>query len=326
MSYSATSTCALPCSRSRSPHGASDAVPKSFSVDLILPNVVGASVATNTQSRETSSSKGTVRFPLHPSAQPEHLPKPRAVQSLRLAHGRSRSTTTSTTSTSSIFAGSRRARAASTSESSSYAGVAYKYTMTLPRGIVPVVEPISSLVTETEETIGSFSPTSCPRRRLHSILEANTPSWSPTRRKQQRLRVITSPELEVGFTSNEGATSSSLPSPPLSPIPSICRTPSSYSESDYFSTAPSSAGPTTPVHSTASSPLIQHKTLRPILEALEDASKFHVRAACAACGTKGSNYPYCPRCGEMWCSRECRLKSTGGKRHVCAKKSKKSRV
>ena len=62
-------------------------------------------------------------------------------------------------------------------------------------------------------------------------------------------------------------------------------------------------------------------TLHPVLESLERASMFRVQTACAGCGRRGSNFPCCPKCGEMWCSRACRLKKGDGKRHVCAKKS-----
>ncbi|KAI0770314.1 hypothetical protein C8Q74DRAFT_1274758 [Fomes fomentarius] len=123
--------------------------------------------------------------------------------------------------------------------------------------------------------------------------------------------------------------------PPPSPdLPSICRTPSSYSysESDYFPTAPSSAGPPTPVHTAATLPpsagaaaaacrKSKKESLHPVLEGLERASLFRVRTACATCGKYGSNFPCCPKCGEMWCSRACRLQKGDGKRHVCARKS-----
>ena len=129
--------------------------------------------------------------------------------------------------------------------------------------------------------------------------------------------------------------------PPQSPgLPSICRTPSSFSGSgsdEYFSTAPSSAGPPTPVLNPAA-PLPRPGTgagkgkalgpegspavsLHAVLEGLERASMFRVRTACAACGRSGSNFPRCPKCGEMWCSRACRLQKSDGKRHVCAKQA-----
>ncbi|KAJ3549189.1 hypothetical protein NM688_g5205 [Phlebia brevispora] len=231
-------------------------------------------------------------------------------------HMRSRSATTASPSPSFIISDHHRTRSASISGSTRGTKSSYTYPMTLPRGIFPRVKPVLSIATEIEETIGSFSPTSCPRQHLHDILE----TFVPPQRRRSSLRVVTTIARSGKSDSRESSPSSSL-SPPLSPIPSICRTPSSYSESEYFPTAPSSAGPATPVHSAVSSPLVQTKVLRPILEALEDSSKFRVQTACASCGKFGSNYPCCPRCGEMWCSRACRLKSTGGKRHTCAKKT-----
>lgn len=56
-------------------------------------------------------------------------------------------------------------------------------------------------------------------------------------------------------------------------------------------------------------------TLCPILEAIENASKLSCRTVCVTCLKTGRDFPHCPRCGDMWCSRECRMQ--GGKRHVC---------
>lgn len=64
------------------------------------------------------------------------------------------------------------------------------------------------------------------------------------------------------------------------------------------------------------SPLVDNiSTLCPILEAIENASKLSCRTVCVTCLKTGRDFPHCPRCGDMWCSRECRMQ--GGKRHVC---------
>lgn len=55
----------------------------------------------------------------------------------------------------------------------------------------------------------------------------------------------------------------------------------------------------------------------PILAALERGSKFKSKSVCLNCGKTGSNYPCCPRCGETWCSRECRIEANNGGKHVC---------
>lgn len=57
--------------------------------------------------------------------------------------------------------------------------------------------------------------------------------------------------------------------------------------------------------------------LDPVLAALERSSKLKSKSLCANCATRGSNYPCCPRCGETWCSRECRVAANNGGKHTC---------
>ncbi|CAE6521838.1 unnamed protein product [Rhizoctonia solani] len=57
--------------------------------------------------------------------------------------------------------------------------------------------------------------------------------------------------------------------------------------------------------------------LDPVLAALEKGSKFKSKSVCLNCRKKGDNYPCCPRCGEAWCSRECRVEANKGGKHVC---------
>ncbi|OAX41563.1 hypothetical protein K503DRAFT_481999 [Rhizopogon vinicolor AM-OR11-026] len=75
---------------------------------------------------------------------------------------------------------------------------------------------------------------------------------------------------------------------------------------------------------TSSSPYSTPKSLvaenastifHPVLKAVERASKLSYHTVCATCLKTGRSFPRCPRCGDMWCSRECRMQ--GGKRHVC---------
>lgn len=282
-----------------------------------------------------------LQFPLYdrdsPQAGPSQLP--RAVQALRSRHSRPRSVSSAPStahekSSNINRASSLRSRASSTSTSElPFHKPNYMHTVSLSGTSALRAQPILSIERETEETIGSFSPTSCPRRHLHEILEASKP--------QSRIRFNSltgfgtrSSKLHRSIDASIRGERTRTDSPPdsdddqshtssSSSIPSICRTPSSYSESEYFP-PPLVA----PAHSPSgsSSPDLRHhhhhqKALRPapILEALEDASKFRVRTACAHCKTVGSNFPCCPRCGEMWCSRECRVRATGGKRHVCRK-------
>jgi len=93
------------------------------------------------------------------------------------------------------------------------------------------------------------------------------------------------------------------------------RTPSFAS----IATVSSSEGPATPRNY---SPLLSPSLpgLNRALSDLEDRSKFRVSTLCVACKKTGNNFPSCSRCGEMWCSRSCRVSSTlkrGGK-HSCS--------
>jgi hypothetical protein len=57
--------------------------------------------------------------------------------------------------------------------------------------------------------------------------------------------------------------------------------------------------------------------MNPILAKLERDSKFcAIKIVCSTCGKVGHGYPRCSRCGDMWCSRTCRIGSEG-KKHVC---------
>ncbi|KAI0345801.1 hypothetical protein BDW22DRAFT_913902 [Trametopsis cervina] len=287
----------------------------------------------NVEAHGPAEAGRSVCFPSssHSSPVKDAPPLPRAVEALRSRHTRTRSASSAMSAREKTLRSSpSRTRALSTSTTVSLPlKPSFMHTMSLSRATAPQAKPVLSLDTDAEETIGSFSPTNSPRRHLHEILESSKPTsrlrFNSLRGTGMRLKLpwaldITADGRKVRSLSQSDS-DESHPTSPISPIPSICRTPSSYSESEYFPTAPSSAGPATPVHSNSSSPELHHKSLRPILEALEDASKFRVRTSCASCHKKGSNFPCCPRCGEMWCSRDCRMRSTGGKRHVCQARS-----
>ncbi|KAI6015572.1 hypothetical protein BKA83DRAFT_2082597 [Pisolithus microcarpus] len=53
-----------------------------------------------------------------------------------------------------------------------------------------------------------------------------------------------------------------------------------------------------------------HK-LHPVLEGLERKSRVSCSSQCSTCLKSGRDFPRCGRCGQMWCSRDCRLQ--GGK-------------
>ena len=86
---------------------------------------------------------------------------------------------------------------------------------------------------------------------------------------------------------------------------------------DSLSTVSSSEAPATPRNH---SPLLGHE--QPSLVDLENHSKFRSSSICVFCKRSGTNFPSCPRCGETWCSRGCRLKGSGnGTRHHCRERA-----
>ncbi|KAH9891635.1 hypothetical protein C8Q73DRAFT_700104 [Cubamyces lactineus] len=180
--------------------------------------------------------------------------------------------------------------------------------------------PVQTQLASTGDSglVGSFAPTGSPRPRLLSLLSFGGTAPSPTPSAPQSPSraplYLATDRLERRLWSASSPVES-----PATTIPSICRTPSSDSGSEYFPTAPSSAGPTTPTHTVSTLPFARMSELHPVLESLERTSMFSVQTACATCGKHGSNFPCCPKCGEMWCSRACRLQKGNGKRHICAK-------
>lgn len=85
---------------------------------------------------------------------------------------------------------------------------------------------------------------------------------------------------------------------------------------DSLSTVSSSEAPATPRNH---SPLLGHD--QPTLVDLEHHSKFRSSSVCVACKKSGANFPSCPKCGETWCSRGCRLKGSDGTRHLCQERA-----
>ncbi|KAH9942875.1 hypothetical protein B0H21DRAFT_505985 [Amylocystis lapponica] len=222
-------------------------------------------------------------------------------QHVRSSHARARSDTLPSSTTASLMgAAARRAyqreRASSTTERPRSRKSTY-------RPLVPSALSCAISLPTPDAAEGSFTPTGSPRHSLRSILAVDT---SGTAR---------SPGRAGGDLTCDTSVQSSSPDSPT--VPSICRTPSSERDSDYFPTAPSSAGPVTPIHSADHSPRPFFESLHPVLESLEDESKFRVKTFCATCKKAGSNFPCCPRCGDKWCSRACRLQ--GGKKHVCTR-------
>lgn len=141
---------------------------------------------------------------------------------------------------------------------------------------------------ETDNANGSFVPNASAVMYLQNLV-------SPQRRNRHFLRE------KRNSLSYDGASGSPLPGVPYItrtisfPVPTSSSTPSLYSESSD-DRAPARC--------------------RTVLAQLERDSKFcKARARCSTCKKPGSDYPRCAKCGEMWCSRDCRL--VGGKRHIC---------
>ncbi|KAI8978681.1 hypothetical protein BD414DRAFT_494079 [Trametes punicea] len=178
---------------------------------------------------------------------------------------------------------------------------------------------------ESSELVGSFTPTSSPRQSLLNLLTVGGTVKSPTpsspRSRRAPLHLLLGGSERRSSDEHKPSPASSPIDSPSATIPSISRTPSSYSGSEYFPTAPSSAGPPTPVHSAPTLPVARKsESLHPVLANIERTSLLNVKTSCATCGKRGSNFPCCPKCGELWCSRPCRLKKGNGKRHVCSKR------
>ncbi|KAJ6485811.1 hypothetical protein C8R45DRAFT_930885 [Mycena sanguinolenta] len=52
----------------------------------------------------------------------------------------------------------------------------------------------------------------------------------------------------------------------------------------------------------------ERSRIHPVLKDLERSSRVGTgNVVCAACGTSGVNFPRCPRCSKLWCSRPCRM-------------------
>jgi len=169
----------------------------------------------------------------------------------------------------------------------------------------PLVEP-----TEGRPNVyGSFTTTvpATPWLRAHLSLLIPRSTKHSVRQRDLDCGYDTPPDSPLSFFSSGSMRS-----------PSISRTLTD------FDCSPPSASPAQSNPSTSPpSPLISNvpiiPQLHPVLEAIEKRSMLSCKTVCSACKKTGANFPRCPRCGEMWCSRACRLQ--GGKKHICANSS-----
>ncbi len=123
---------------------------------------------------------------------------------------------------------------------------------------------------------------------------------SPTSHLHNQTKGSMPPFITRSLSTSSSRTTSPSPSPHRS-------TRSSLSHSSSRTHGSSLDAGTRPAVST---------DLHPVLARLERDSKFcKTTVKCSACGKSGVNYPRCGRCGDMWCSRECRVGQA--KKHAC---------
>jgi len=140
---------------------------------------------------------------------------------------------------------------------------------------------------------GSFTTTTSAADCLRASLKIKIPTYTKYPRTQ--CDDDTPPDSPLSSDSYRSPSISRMPLPP---------------DSDWSEPKMSSEIFTQPP-----SPSVENLNLHPILEALEKRSRLSCRSQCSTCSKIGRDYPRCGRCGQMWCSRECRLQ--GGKKHIC---------
>lgn len=176
--------------------------------------------------------------------------------------------------------------------------------------IAPKSPALSYIDLETHDATPSFNYLSSARDALLTVVGSTPvderPSRSPTRSFfRDRAPVSRSPDSDSSpppFPSGSDRSHSYTRNRSASRTPSI----------DSLDTASSSEAPATPrMHNN----VLAHEL--PSLDDLERASRFRVQSTCTHCHRAGSNFPSCAKCGERWCSRECRRASTSVHAHAC---------
>ncbi|KAI0761956.1 hypothetical protein BD413DRAFT_485015 [Trametes elegans] len=221
-------------------------------------------------------------------------------------HGHTRKGSTASKARSSPSRAHDKARASTggTSHYSTVKGSASSRgrTMSIPSMSVPPKSPaLSSIDLENHDATATHHYLSSARDALLVFVGGTPvderPSRSPTRTFfRDRAPASHSPDSRTSPSSQGSRTRPSARSP--SRTPSI----------DSLDTASSSEAPATP---RTHSPSPAHE-LAPTLEDLERTSRFRVESVCVRCRRAGSNFPSCAKCGERWCSRECRLQGQLG--------------
>ncbi|KIK69555.1 hypothetical protein GYMLUDRAFT_33927 [Collybiopsis luxurians FD-317 M1] len=168
---------------------------------------------------------------------------------------------------------------------------------------------------ETNVAYGAFTPTYSVFPCLTSLMRSNSAFLPATYSRRRHHSMFEWPDKDsdtgCSDTSSVPASPTSSFRSPFAPtVPRITRT-SSYDTH--------SSGSSSPSEESSYATRGKRTEMNHILSELERKSKLCTTlVGCATCGKLGSDYPRCGRCGEMWCSRPCRLR--GGKRHICALK------
>ena len=164
---------------------------------------------------------------------------------------------------------------------------------------------VMSMLPHTHEAYGSFIPVRSAACTLQDLAACVSP---PIRRTIKRRRKVTFDDKCSYSPSWDDYGSSS----------SSSRTPH-ITRSTHHTSPMAPPSPTSTVSSLSppTSPLLTPtEELHPILARLEERSRLCVKLTqCTTCRKQGSDFPRCPKCGDTWCSRPCRL--MGGKRHIC---------
>ncbi|KAF9267449.1 hypothetical protein L218DRAFT_688735 [Marasmius fiardii PR-910] len=170
-----------------------------------------------------------------------------------------------------------------------------------------------TILLKRAEAFGAFAPTSSASSSLLCVVNSNHP-WPATltRRYKSRRHRRSASHHDRHETYND---SPSSPTSSISSIPCISRA-SLYDDDEFSSPASMSSTDLLDDLSSPQPPL--PKSDMKILYALEKKSRLCThRAQCSTCGKLGSDFPRCGKCGELWCSRSCRLRD--GTKHICSK-------
>jgi len=182
---------------------------------------------------------------------------------------------------------------------------------------VPKTSPTSGLTVQPgpSDAFGSFTTTGSASAFLRALAAANALWERSSHVRHRRQKSCPAPMWY------DDVPRSNSPHAPTSPIfihsethavPSISRTSSSFYQSDDHSSQNSVSDLRS---SGGEGGRTKPSKINPILASLEKKSRLCSRTICVTCSKPGLDYPSCGRCGDVWCSRACRLK--GGKRHVC---------